>query len=49
MIAEKNCPGSLVLKVILSGGLKLAGRDKGLGCTAFAIPAHDREGIGFER
>ena len=45
MVAEKNCPGSLVLKVILNGGLKLVGRDKGLGCTAFAIPARNDKGI----
>ena len=44
LVAEKNCPGSLFLKVILNGGLKLVGRDKGLGCTAFAIPAKNEKG-----
>jgi hypothetical protein len=44
LVAEKNCPGSLFLKVILNGGLKLVGRDKGLGCTAFAIPARNQKG-----
>ena len=43
LVVEKNCPGSLFLKVILNG-LKVAGRDKGLGCTAFAIPAKDENG-----
>ncbi len=45
LLAERNCPGSLLLKVVMNGGLKLVGRDKGLGCTAFAIPAKNRNGI----
>jgi hypothetical protein len=43
LVVEENCPGSLFVKVILNG-LKVAGRDKGLGCTAFAIPAKDESG-----
>jgi tetratricopeptide (TPR) repeat protein len=44
LTAEKNCPGDLFLKVILNGGLKLVGKDKGLGCTAFAVPGRTRNG-----
>ncbi len=44
LAAEKACPGSLLIKAIVNGGLKLVGRDKGLGCTAFAIPAKNRNG-----
>jgi len=44
LVAEKSCPGALFLKAIVHGGLKLIGRDKGLGCTAFAIPARTERG-----
>lgn len=44
LAAERACPGSLLIKAIVNGGLKLVGRDKGLGCTAFAIPAKNRNG-----
>jgi tetratricopeptide (TPR) repeat protein len=47
--AEKNCPGDIFLKVILNGGLKLVGKDKGLGCTAFAIPGKTRNGTVLSR
>jgi Acyl-coenzyme A:6-aminopenicillanic acid acyl-transferase len=49
LAAEKNCPGDLLLKVILNGGLKLVGKDKGLGCTAFAIPGRTRNGTMLSR
>ena len=49
LVAEKNCPGGLLLKVILNSGLKLFGRDKGLGCTAFAIPGKDKGGTALSR
>ncbi len=49
LVAEKNCPGGLLLKVILNGGLKLVGRDKGLGCTAFAIPGKNQNGTVLSR
>jgi hypothetical protein len=45
-----------VFKVLLNGGLKLVGKDKGLGCTAFSIPGRtqngavaSREGVVFGR
>jgi hypothetical protein len=49
LTAEKNCPGDLLLRVILNGGLKLVGKDKGLGCTAFAIPGKTRNGTILSR
>jgi hypothetical protein len=49
LTAEKNCPGDLFLRVILNGGLKLVGKDKGLGCTAFAVPGRTRNGKGLSR
>lgn len=45
VVAEKNCPGGLLLKVIYERGLRLVGRDKGLGCTAFAVPGKNHEGV----
>jgi hypothetical protein len=44
LVAEENCPGGLLLKVIVNGGLKLVGREKGLGCTAFAVPEKNQNG-----
>ncbi len=49
LVAEKNCPGGLLLKVILNGGLKLVGRDKGLGCTSFAVPGRGKDGAVLSR
>ncbi len=46
---EKHCPGRLVLKVILNGGLKLLGNDKGFGCTAFAVPEKNWRGTVLSR
>jgi Acyl-coenzyme A:6-aminopenicillanic acid acyl-transferase len=49
LLAEKECPGGLLLKVLLNGGLKLVGKDKGLGCTAFAIPGKNQNGTILSR
>jgi hypothetical protein len=49
LLAEQNCPGGLVFKVLLNGGLKLVGKDKGLGCTAFAIPGKTQNGAVLSR
>ncbi len=43
-LAEEHCPGGLLVKAIVEGGLKLVGRDKGLGCTSFAVPGKGPDG-----
>ena len=48
-VMEKNCPGNLLFKVILQSGLKLFGKDKGFGCTAFAVPEKDKNGTALSR